>query len=128
MGILRGLSLDEMEEGMFVQISGTATAPKLQTTKTGKQVTNFSVAFAKDGDETKYMRVAAWGKLAIHAARIEKGDIVKVGGTLKKDTYFSKENNEDVFCIGFAEYVTVQDLEENSNSGFDDGDLMDLPD
>ncbi len=64
--------------------------PEMKYTNSGKELTSASLAVSssyKKGDEwineTSWLRLKAWGKVAVQLNGLKKGDLVIVHGTLK---------------------------------------------
>ncbi len=87
-------------------VEGRLTAdPTLQKTKSGKTICKFSVAnnrYYFQGrnliDEVSFFKVTAWGVLAERCGMLKKGHLVLVSGSLRQDTYQTKngEKRSDV--------------------------------
>ena len=78
-----------------ITIRGNTTAPvELRYTSNGRAVGNVTVAenIGKDDQKrTNFHRVTLWGKLAEHAASLEKGTSVIVVGRLEQREYETKD-------------------------------------
>lgn len=78
--------------------------PELRTTASGKNVTNFSVAI-NEGQETTFMNVTAWGKLADTVKEYcSKGKEVIVQGRVKQENW-EKDGNKQSRLITVADRV-----------------------
>jgi single-strand DNA-binding protein len=83
-----------------VEIAGNlGQDAKSSTTKSGKQVTRFSIASnkmwtdktGKEHETTDWFRVAAWGSLTKFANSLKQGDPVLVKGELRTSKYTDDE-------------------------------------
>ena len=68
---------------------------ELRFTQNGKAVTDFTLAVARDKDNTDFIRVQSWGKSAEAMANYtQKGDMIGVRGSLRHEIYEDKEGNK----------------------------------
>lgn len=58
-----------------------------KTTKTGKTYCTFSIAAARENNETVWVNCKAWGNIALIADTLQKGDCVAVYGRLEERDY-----------------------------------------
>lgn len=81
-----------MDSITVVAIGNAANDAELRTTRSGKEVANFSLAFSsawrkKEGTQepaTNYLRCFAWDEVARYCARnVKRGDRLHVEGTIE---------------------------------------------
>ena len=119
-------------EGASIIAWGYTYDAKLQTTKKGKTVSNFSMIIGNIDGEKKYMYISSWNDTALAAAQITKGDMVMVCGHLERDKYNSEKLNKEVYkiiadCI-YNQSICIPSKQNNNNYDDDDLNMMDLPD
>ncbi len=75
--------------------------PELKTTSTGENVCDFSLATNEKVPKGKgreeivtWHRIVAWNELAKHAAKLRKGQMVMVQGSLHTDHWQDKHGNK----------------------------------
>ena len=66
---------------------------ELRKTETGKAVTSFSIAVARDyDDQVDFFDITAWNKLAENLVKYcQKGSLIGVTGTMRTNFYTNKE-------------------------------------
>ena len=66
---------------------------ELRKTETGKAVTSFSIAVARDyDDQVDFFDITAWNKLAENLVKYcQKGSLISVTGTMRTNFYTNKE-------------------------------------
>ena len=92
--------------------------PESKFTAAGMQVTQFSMAVGrkyKDTDETEWVRVTAFGKLAeICSQYLTKGSKVFISGRMKTDKW-TDQNGQDRYTTGvIAENMQMLDSRNDS--------------
>ena len=108
-------------KGRSMTIWGVVTQDaKVRTFDSGKTKTTFSMRYAQEKDEdgnkiSKYMEVEAWGKLALYASGIERGDVVHVDGEWMRDDYLSEKKGEDRYKL-MADIIFVQPFSDEEPS------------
>ena len=92
----------------FIALGNLTRDPESRETKSGKNVTNFSIAINnKVNDTVTYIDVETWNKSADNCKRfLSKGRRVLVEGRLQLNTWKSKsgENRSKIYCV--ADSVT----------------------
>lgn len=90
--------------------------PKLTVTSSGKPMTKFSLAIDQGKDETMWLQVTAWDKLAEFVERyVRKGMQVFVQGKLQQSTYKDKHGVSRTSVEVIAS--NVQLLEKRTDEG-----------
>jgi single-strand DNA-binding protein len=91
--------------------------PTQGSTNSGTDYANFSIAgkSVRQDDETLWMRVTVWGKLAeICGKHLHKGSEVAVFGSLKANSYQNKEGETITDKVINADRVTFLGKKEDS--------------
>ena len=92
----------------FIALGNLTRDPESRETKSGKNVTNFSIAINnKVNDTVTYIDVETWNKSADNCKRfLSKGRRVLVEGRLQLNTWKPKsgENRSKIYCV--ADSVT----------------------
>jgi len=97
--------------------------PEMKETRNGKTMCTFNMAFNFNGEETGWLRVVCFGKLAeIVADNLSKGDTVTVNGELQVSTYDDKDGNRRT-SVGIKAYnVDFIKVSKFSKGGSGGGD------
>jgi single-strand DNA-binding protein len=102
----------------FIALGNLTRDPESRTTKSGKNVTNFSIAINnKVNDTVTYIDIETWNKSADNCKRfLSKGRRILVEGRLQLNTWKSKsgENRSKIYCV--ADSVTFLSKSEQDPS------------
>ena len=86
----------------FTMVGRLTADPKLETTNSGKQVANFSLAVRKSKDKTHFFNCSAWegtGKLINQYAK--KGSMIAVSGQINQRSW-QGEDGKTQYRIDFV--------------------------
>lgn len=80
---------------------------ELRYTTTNKAVCEFTLAVARDKDNTDFIRVQTWNKTAEAINKYcEKGDMIGVKGSWKHDNFEDKDGNKRIKDYVLATNIT----------------------
>ena len=105
----------------FIALGNLTRDPESRETKSGKNVTNFSIAINnKVNDTVTYIDVETWNKSADNCKRfLSKGRRVLVEGRLQLNTWKSKsgENRSKIYCVADSvTFLSKSDQESGHNN------------
>lgn len=94
----------------FIVVGRLARDSELRYTKDNKEICNFTLAIANSKDDTTFLKVSTFGKVAETVNKyIKKGDLILVEGMIKNNNYTDKDGNkhfEYVFMGNRAEFLS----------------------
>lgn len=79
----------------FILIGRLTKNPVLKATSTGKSVCEITLAVQNGKDDTSFITVSVWNKIADTIAKYcLKGDLIGINGTIKNYNWKDKEGNK----------------------------------
>lgn len=101
--------------------------PVLKATSTGKSVCEITLAVQNGKDDTSFITVSIWNKIAETVSNYcKKGDLIGINGTIKNHNWEDKNGNKhyDYTFIGnkisFLETAKKEVKEENKKASIDE--------
>lgn len=79
----------------FNLIGRLTKEPVLRNTSTGKSVCEITLAVQNGKDDTSFITVSVWNKIADTVSKYcKKGDLIGINGTIKNHNWEDKEGNK----------------------------------
>ena len=100
----------------------------INTTVNGKTYCTFSVAAARENNETVWVNCKAWRNIALIADALQKGDYVAVFGRLEERDYNGKHYNTLVADCIIPSPIPFGDAAEPDASAASNGGFSDVTD
>ena len=121
----------------FTLIGRLTKEPVFKSTSTGKSVCEINLAVSNGKDDTTYITVNVWNKIAETVAKYcKKGDLIGVQGSIKNHNWEDKNGNKryDYTFIGnkisFLATTKKEVKEENKKASVDEftsfGQMIDI--
>lgn len=111
----------------FTLIGRLTKEPILKSTSTGKSVCEISLAVSNGKDDTSFIQVSFWNKIADTISKYcKKGDLLGVNGIIKNHNWEDKNGNKryDYTFIGnkisFLATTKKEIKEENKKASIDE--------
>lgn len=111
----------------FTLIGRLTKEPILKSTSTGKSVCEISLAVSNGKDDTSFIQVSFWNKIADTISKYcKKGDLLGVNGIIKNHNWEDKNGNKhyDYTFIGnkisFLATTKKENKEENKKASIDE--------
>ena len=111
----------------FTLIGRLTKEPVFKSTSTGKSVCEINLAVSNGKDDTTYITVNVWNKIAETVAKYcKKGDLIGVQGSIKNHNWEDKNGNKryDYTFIGnkisFLATTKKEVKEENKKASIDE--------
>lgn len=111
----------------FTLIGRLTKDPILKSTSTGKSVCDINIAVNTGKDDTNFIQINFWNKIAETISYYcKKGDLIGVQGSIKNNNYEDKEGNKRygyIFLgnkISFLATTKKEVKEENKKANIDE--------
>ncbi|MBT9258179.1 MAG: single-stranded DNA-binding protein [Clostridiales bacterium] len=105
--------------------------PELKTLDSGTSVARFTLAVDRREEETDFIPIVTWGKLAeLVSQYLSKGRQVAVAGRLQIRSYEAQDGQRRTFAEVVArevKFLTRPGGQTLSGETVDDGDMEDIP-
>lgn len=121
----------------FTLIGRLTKEPVFKSTSTGKSVCEINLAVSNGKDDTSFIQVSYWNKIADTISKYcKKGDLIGVQGSIKNHNWEDKNGNKryDYTFIGnkisFLATIKKEVKEENKKASIDEftsfGQMIDI--